>query len=49
MQTLDPSDEDQLLVEMSDSEEVLKESCPVQYLNLEEKDVSTILAHLIVP
>ena len=40
MQTLDPSDEDQLLVEMSDCEEVLKEACPAQYLNLEAKDVS---------
>ena len=40
MQTLDPSDEDQKLVEISDSEEVLKETCPAQYLNLQEEDVS---------
>ena len=40
MQTLDPSDEDQKLVEMSDSEEVLKETCPTEYLNLQEEDVS---------
>ena len=39
LQTLEPSDEDQKLVEMSDSEEVLKETCPAEYSSLEEKDV----------
>ena len=39
LQTLDPSDEDQKLVEMSDSEEVLKETCPAEYSTVEEKDV----------
>ena len=41
-QSLDPSDEDQKLVEMSDSEEVLKETCPAEYSTVEEKDVREV-------
>ena len=43
-QTLEPSDEDQKLVEMSDSEQVLKETCPAEYSSLQEKDVSSTIA-----
>ena len=40
--TLEPSDEDQKLLVVEDSEEVLKEKCPPQYTTLQEKDVSHI-------
>ena len=40
-QTLEPSEEDQLLI-LKDEEDpqVLAESCPQEFLNLQEKDVS---------
>lgn len=46
LQTLEPSDEDQKLIEMSDSEEVLKETCPAEYSSLQEKDVRSLLVHV---
>lgn len=38
-ETLEPSEEDQLLIVTGDSEEVLKETCPPEFVDLQEKDV----------
>ena len=46
LQTLEPSDEDQKLIEMSDSEEVLKETCPAEYSSLQEKDVRSLCLYM---
>ena len=39
LQTLEPSEEDQLLVVKEETEEVLKENCPKEFLELQEKEV----------
>ncbi len=39
-QTLEPSEEDQLLIVKEECQEVLKEKCPLEFVDTEEKDVS---------
>lgn len=42
LQTLEPSEEDQLLVVKGDEEEILKETCPPEFVDLQEKDVRNL-------
>jgi hypothetical protein len=39
LQTLEPSEEDQLLIVDGDNEEVMKETCPQELLSVQEEDV----------
>ena len=43
MQSLEPSEEDQLLIVNGEDEEALKETCPEEFLDLQEKDVRALI------
>ena len=43
VQTLEPSEEDQLLVVKEYDAEILKESCPQEFLDLKTEDVNVTI------
>ena len=47
-QSLPPSEEDQTLAIKGDCEEVLKEQCPPELTDVQEKDVRTLAAGILV-
>ena len=47
-QSLPPSEEDQTLAIKGDCEEVLKERCPPELTDVQEKDVRTLAAAILV-
>ena len=47
-QSLPPSEEDQTLAIKGDCEEVLKEQCPPELTDVQEKDVRTLAAAILV-